>query len=62
MKRVVWRQSIIVMCYRASDVGKMMVKGQEGLSRGCVVQLGCFCREGMLLCVVVEVPVPAPKL
>lgn len=50
------------MCYRASDVGKMMVKGQEGLSRGCVVQLGCFCREGMLLCVVVEVPVPAPKL
>lgn len=51
MKRVVWCQCIIVLSYRASDVGKTMVKGQEGLSLSCVLHFICFPREGVLLSV-----------
>lgn len=65
----------LFLSYRAPEVGKMIVKAQEGLSLGCVLQLSCFPREAVLLClhgsVVVEMPpdselegvcmVPAPS-
>lgn len=41
-ERVVWYH--LFLFYRVSGVGKIMVRGQEGLS------LGCFPREGVLLC------------